>query len=523
MENQVSPLDTQDTHLLQMKAEDSYTGLSMAPPPLQLQASPAAPPATPNSNPVNTSNPTSTAAGGTGGGKAATHASGNVAGNAVAAAVATATPKPPVLDDRPQFGDSNFREEYIPDLLFPLNSAIEEELSRLTLWKQGYAEKGWSEHKDPTWTGTSPDFEKAVEDFVDKHLPSEKKKNKGRMVEIVTKYLEGNAATVPSNPDIEDHVERQHGGYDAMAELIAEHSGRHAKDKWKFQNSPEMMQMLHDMGYWQDLDRRAVNAAEAEYADWTDPDNGLQRSESHKTNKTGNLDKLKAYWTSAGKAKGNIDTAAQNSYDDNGSAWSAAFISHVMLQAGAADTFRYSGGHSYYAVRSKQHETDGESEVTHPSRLLNADNEPVHVGGLIHRNRSSGTGGVTYDTVAERQLTHADIVVDIEIYDEKGVRVTGHYQDIIDQTDASILATYQIFAVTIGGNTADEELVADKSGKYDIEKRDRSEMKKDGDNETVGRRYWKLKTDLKVDNDPIPSLSVYGIQRMKHPPRTPGI
>ncbi|NUO01048.1 MAG: DUF2272 domain-containing protein, partial [Saprospiraceae bacterium] len=427
------------------------------------------------------------------------------------------------LQNRPEFAHSGFDEETHPEIVNPWSSAMESELSRLSRYARGFADRGRSELVNPFQDQEIAQLNQEIIDFVNRFLSAGSSQDRDQMVQLVRRYLDGYSGATPTRDDIEDNVERQHGGYDAMAALIAQHSGGPPSDRWNLSNSPQLMQLLHDMGYWQDLDRRVVAAAEGEYQSWTDPADpqGRQRSESHPTSHITNIERFRAYWEAGGRTGAGATTAAQGSYTDAAAfPWSAAFISFVMREAGAGDTFNYSTGHSYYAVAARNNEQNNESAVTHPSRLLNAASEPVHVGGLIHRTRSSGTSGVTYDNLSPGDRTHADVVVGIQIYNADGVRVPGHYQDIIDNTDASVLSTFQIFAVTIGGNTIDQELNHSTST-IRIDTRSRSGSVAGVENETVGRRFWRLNSDLTIDNSSLPgTISVYGIQRMENPPRS---
>lgn len=437
-----------------------------------------------------------------------------------------ASPKAPKITPRSSFGESGYNQNLVPigddRLINPFSSEIEDELSRLSKLAENalYGQKNQ--------IATAPvNLDADIKKFVGKYLLKSTKEQKAILVELMQAYMKGYVGTVPQKKDVKDYVERQQGGYDAMARLIAKHTGKrtHAgkkrkkKDQWALSKSKELMQVLHDMGYWQDLDRRIVEKAVSEYAKWTDTADPQrkQRSESHLKEATKNKKLLEAYWNAAGRkgAKG----LAKASAEDRATPWSAAFISYIMQEAGAGDTFKYSSAHSVYGAEAKKNKTKNKSKVTHPSRLLDAAKEPVQLGDLIHRRRSESKKGLTYKTLRSGDSSHADFVVAIEIYDAKGKKVQGHYKDIIAQTPAAILKTYQVFAATIGGNTMDEELKANKQGALAIKVRDRSGKVAHRDNETAGRRHYKLNSDLTIDHKAT-KLHVYGIQRMVHPPRS---
>ena len=57
------------------------------------------------------------------------------------------------------------------------------------------------------------------------------------------------------------------------------------KGSWELTDSKESMQVLHEMGYWKDLDRRVVNVANREYDEWTDPKDKKSRQVSESGSK----------------------------------------------------------------------------------------------------------------------------------------------------------------------------------------------------------------------------------------------
>lgn len=482
---------------------------SASPPPLQLQGDPA----------------TQAAQGAVAGGAAGSTQNAGPTANAakaVAAGAVQSGTNGAVLEDRPQFAEPLMKLSTNPEEVLKGSSEIEKEISRLVRYVIGHDDKGNSPLLRTDGKKFPDDLDDEIEAVVKKFVPGGNKKQQDQMRQLIRQFLEGYKNTeYDDQSKIPMDVQRAQGGYDAMAALLAENTNKDGKKKgsWKLTDSEESMEMLHEMGYWKDLDRRVVNVANREYDEWTDTKDkdNRQVSESGSKMKTEKLANLKEYWKSGGYT--DFKSRGEKSHDDHASfPWSAAFISHVMDEAGAADTFRYSGGHAYYGADARENETGKKDHTTHPSRLLDAAKTPVHVGGLIHRHRKGGSTGITYKNLKGGMRTHADLVVDIEIYDAKGQRVVGHYQDIIDKTDAATLKDYQIFAVTIGGNTNDQEL-GQKGDDKTIDKRSRSGAVKKKGNETVGKRYWKLNSDLTVDNTgkDMKHLKVYGIQKHVHP------
>jgi|GEM_PF-4623018 len=496
---------------LQLLAEsEQFSGTRSAfPPPLQLQADPA----------------TQAAKGAVAGGATGTSQNAGPAVNAAKAATAGAVQAGAVgttLEDRPQFAEPLFKLSTDPEAVLKGSTEIEKEISRLVRYVIGYDDQGNSPLLRVDGKKFPDDLDAEIEAVVEKFVSSGDKKQKSQMRQLIRQFLEGYKNTAYDDKSkVPMGVQRTQGGYDAMAELLAENTNKNGKRKgsWKLTDSKESMEMLHEMGYWKDLDRRVVNVANREYDEWTDTKDtdNRQISESGSKMKKEKVANLKEYWKSGGYS--NFKSRGEKSHDDHRDyPWSAAFISHIMDEAGAADTFRYSGGHAYYGAEARENETGKKDLKTNPSRLLDAGSTPVHIGGLIHRHRKGGSTGITYDKLKGGMHTHADLVTDIEIYDSKGNRIVGHYEDIIAKADAATLKDYQIFAVTIGGNTNDEEL-GQKGDNKTIDKRSRSGAQKGKGNETVGKRYWKLNSDLTVDNTGkrMKHLKVYGIQKHVHP------
>lgn len=90
-------------------------------------------------------------------------------------------------------------------------------------------------------------------------------------------------------------------------------------------------------------------------------------------------------------------------------AWSAAFISWVMRQAGAGDAFRYSGAHTTYVGAAKRNRMANNSN---PFKAYRTSEVAPRVGDLVCNARSNS--GVTYDNVDRGSYkSHCDIVVEV--------------------------------------------------------------------------------------------------------------
>lgn len=285
--------------------------------------------------------------------------------------------------------------------------------------------------------------------------------------------------------------------------------------------SDTIMNFLHEIGYWTDFARRASIAAEAEFSIWTGADGG-QRTEGEELEL---LERLRSYTYSGNTGVGNAQNAADDTWP-----WSAVFISHVMHQAGAGDTFNYSPSHSQYAGAAYQNtimdeeEREGSNEI---SNMFSADPdiadvggvaEPVQVGDLIHFMRGNRQQRLTGDDIAPELarrrafLSHSDLVTSIEIYAptyNPETNPTGHMEysaDLLALVQAAN-ADYTIFAVTVGGNTSD----------YDIPEGEQGEGAEGARNNTntSGRKYWPLNDNLTlIVGDAPGNVNPYGVQRL---------
>jgi hypothetical protein len=154
-----------------------------------------------------------------------------------------------------------------------------------------------------------------------------------------------------------------------------------------------------------------------------------------KETEPGIIERLRAYWHSAG-VTGWTEARMRTE------AWSAAFISFLMKQAGAGSNFKYSASHSVFireAVKNRKANNSNPFKAYKPSEVK------IEVGDLVGFPRQSG---VTYDTTTA-YAAHTDVVVAI-----KGG-----------------------FAETVGGNVSNSvsrTLVnLDKDGKIDLSKNDK--------------------------------------------------
>lgn len=145
----------------------------------------------------------------------------------------------------------------------------------------------------------------------------------------------------------------------------------------------------------------AVRIAREEYARWGS-------GAKHESRDAKIRPVLIGYWRTILSA-----SEAERSVND-GSAWSAAFISWVLKRAGfTAAEFRFASMHSTYVAAGKAAAANNDTSKFRTYRI----NDPIHgrphVGDIICRDRGAPCGGTTYDNVESGRKTHCDLVVEV--------------------------------------------------------------------------------------------------------------
>jgi peptidoglycan hydrolase-like protein with peptidoglycan-binding domain len=121
-------------------------------------------------------------------------------------------------------------------------------------------------------------------------------------------------------------------------------------------------------------------------------------------------------------------------------AWSGAFISWVMRQAGAGSDFRYSSAHTDYVGAAKQNRLANNSNPFKAYRINEVAPRP---GDLVCKERSNS--GVTYDNVDQGfRSSHCDIVVAVQ--PGQLTTIGGNLSDSVRQTSVSIAANGRVSA-----------------------------------------------------------------------------
>lgn len=121
-------------------------------------------------------------------------------------------------------------------------------------------------------------------------------------------------------------------------------------------------------------------------------------------------DTLRAYWTNTVSAKD-----AESLIRDR-APWSSAFVSWVMRQAGAGNSFKHSTAHRVYVGGGKKARAAGDASKFWAYRISEARPE---VGDIVVAERQSSAkvpcGSTTYDNVDDgsARATHGDVVIEV--------------------------------------------------------------------------------------------------------------
>lgn len=154
-------------------------------------------------------------------------------------------------------------------------------------------------------------------------------------------------------------------------------------------------------GAWGQLKADLVRLALEEYARWHP--GGSPRTETDPAMRA----TLRGYWTDgAGLPGGAADRATLER-----TAWSAAFISWLMRQAGAEGRFRYAAGHTAYCAAAKRNRLA--NDLANPFWLYRVTERAPEAGDLVCTGREDS--GVTFDNVDDGQArkSHCDLVVGV--------------------------------------------------------------------------------------------------------------
>jgi len=139
--------------------------------------------------------------------------------------------------------------------------------------------------------------------------------------------------------------------------------------------------------------RKAIRIANKEWKIWNTPS-------AWNENSVVRYKDLKRYWDSVGWK--------ESDWSPTGTAWSAAFISYVMRNAGGKDNFPYSASHSTYIRSSVKNRKQNNKN---PFKAYRLEEKKVDLGDLVCNSRESETD--LYDRTSSYS-SHCDVVTKIE-------------------------------------------------------------------------------------------------------------
>ena len=147
------------------------------------------------------------------------------------------------------------------------------------------------------------------------------------------------------------------------------------------------------------LRQRILETAKSELSRW----GGGSRHETDPAMR----DALRGYWAAVGVTQDSAEQAINEQW-----AWSAAFVSSILKQAGAGDSFAYNSNHAKYIAAAKAARQRNDSARFSAYAVDEVKPEP---GDLVCRDRGSPCGGTTYVNVDDgnERLTHCDIVTEV--------------------------------------------------------------------------------------------------------------
>lgn len=155
---------------------------------------------------------------------------------------------------------------------------------------------------------------------------------------------------------------------------------------------------------WMTVKSELVRISNREYTAWNVP-NATFETNSH------NFPEQQAYWSVVGIRP--TDTQLGSNSWQRGHAWSAAFISYVVQQAGAGTHFCYNGYHSCYIVCARHNREYGHR---HNPFWAYPVNDPISAwpepGDILCKNRDGGT--LTLASIRCGETSHCDIIVEVD-------------------------------------------------------------------------------------------------------------
>lgn len=153
---------------------------------------------------------------------------------------------------------------------------------------------------------------------------------------------------------------------------------------------------------------------------------------------------LLRYWESVGYYYTDAEYNSDDPYTPPENAWSAAFVSSVMKDSGAGDSFDYSASHASYLIYARDNRLNYPDE---PFKAYKTNEVTPEVGDIVCKNRAGGDA--SYDDIAVGDPLHCDIITEVGWFsvDAIGGNLSDTVKEVSYDLDSEGKLTGEHFAI----------------------------------------------------------------------------
>lgn len=153
---------------------------------------------------------------------------------------------------------------------------------------------------------------------------------------------------------------------------------------------------------------------------------------------------LLRYWESVGYYYTDAEYNSDDPYTPPENAWSAAFVSSVMKDSGAGDSFDYSASHAAYLIYARDNRLNYPDE---PFKAYKTNEVTPEVGDIVCKNRAGGDA--SYDDIAVGDPLHCDIITEVGWFsvDAIGGNLSDTVKEVSYDLDSEGKLTGEHFAI----------------------------------------------------------------------------
>ncbi len=151
---------------------------------------------------------------------------------------------------------------------------------------------------------------------------------------------------------------------------------------------------------------------------------------------------LLRYWESVGYYYTDAEYNSNSFHDSN--PWSAAFVSSVMKDSGAGDSFDYSASHAAYLIYARDNRLNYPDE---PFKAYKTNEVAPEVGDIVCQNRAGGNA--SYEDVVVGDPLHCDIITEVGWFsvDAIGGNLSNTVKEVSYDLDSEGKLTGKHFAI----------------------------------------------------------------------------